>query len=165
MSALVAERRSDDVALLLARTRVLAADRVASFQLAADPALVAQARSLATRQLAEWGLEQLAFATELIISELVTNAIRHARGPIAMRLIHTQTLICEVSDSSLSAPHLRHARTTDEGGRGLFLVAQLASRWGTRYAHDGKTIWAEQPLPPAEVPGVRMDEAVDLRTG
>lgn len=165
MSALVAERRSDDVALLLARTRVLAADRVASFQLAADPALVAQARSLATRQLAEWGLEQLAFATELIISELVTNAIRHARGPIAMRLIHTQTLICEVSDSSLSAPHLRHARTTDEGGRGLFLVAQLASRWGTRYAHDGKTIWAEQPLPPAEAPGVRMDEAVDLRTG
>ncbi|MGW2169509.1 SpoIIE family protein phosphatase [Streptomyces sp. NPDC001705] len=150
MSVLVGEDRSDDVAVLLARTRCLTADQVASFELSADPALVARARALAARQLDEWGLESIAFTTELIISELVTNAIRHARGPIALRLIHTESLICEVSDGSLSAPHLRRARTTDEGGRGLFLIAQLASSWGTRYARDGKTIWAEQVLSPGE---------------
>jgi anti-sigma regulatory factor (Ser/Thr protein kinase) len=161
MSALVAERPSDDVAVLLARTRVLAADRVASFQLPADPALVARARSLTSRQLTEWGLELLVFSTEIIVSELVTNAIRHARGPIALRLIHTENLICEVSDSSLSAPHLRRARTTDEGGRGLYLVAQLSSDWGTRYTRDGKTIWAEQALSPDKAPDT--DEAADGR--
>ncbi|MEU6890053.1 SpoIIE family protein phosphatase [Streptomyces viridosporus] len=160
MSALVAEHRFDDVALLLARTRVLAADRVASFPLPADPALVARARAFTTRQLAKWGLESLAFTTEIIVSELVTNAIRHARGSIALRLIHSQTLICEVSDGSLSAPRLRRARTTDEGGRGLFLVAQLAFGWGTRYTRNGKTIWAEQPLSPTEA--TDLSEVVDI---
>ncbi|MEU6573451.1 SpoIIE family protein phosphatase [Streptomyces sp. NPDC046805] len=149
LASLVPEHRCDDAALLLARTRALPADRVASWELPVDPALVAQSRGLTDRQLADWGLEPLAFTTELIVSELVTNAIRHARGPVALRLIHAGSLICEVSDGSLSAPHLRRARLSDEGGRGLFLVAQLASRWGTRYSRDGKTIWAEQPLPVA----------------
>ncbi|MEU2686857.1 SpoIIE family protein phosphatase [Streptomyces hygroscopicus] len=162
MSTLVRQRRSDDVALLLARTRVLAADRVATFELPVDPAMVAQARALTTRQLAKWGLEPLVFTTELIVSELVTNAIRHARGPIVLRLIHSQVLICEVYDGSLSAPHLRRARTTDEGGRGLFLIAQLASRWGSRYTRDGKTIWAEQPLSPTDAPGMPMNEAAGI---
>ncbi|WP_158103917.1 SpoIIE family protein phosphatase, partial [Streptomyces carpinensis] len=148
VASLVPERRLDDVALLLARTRVLEAERVGSWELPVDPALVAEARVLTDRQLADWDLEPLTFTTELIVSELVTNAIRHARGPIRLRLIHADSLICEVSDGSLSAPHLRRARTTDEGGRGLFLVAQLASRWGARYGRDGKTIWAEQPLSP-----------------
>ncbi|MEV0494526.1 SpoIIE family protein phosphatase [Streptomyces atratus] len=152
VASLVSERRSDDAALLLARTRVLESGRVVSWELPADPSQVAHARALTTRQLAIWGLEPLAFTTELMVSELVTNAIRHARGPIALRLIHTAALICEVSDGSLSAPHLRRARTSDEGGRGLFLVAQLASRWGARYDRDGKTIWAEQPLSPVGAP-------------
>lgn len=147
VASLVPEHRLDDAALLLARTRTLAPDRVASWVLPVDPALVAQVRTLANSQLTAWQLDDLAFTTELIISELVTNAIRHARGPLAVRLVHAQILICEVSDGSLSAPHLRRARATDEGGRGLLLVAQLASRWGTRYGRDGKTIWAEQPLP------------------
>ncbi|WP_089227879.1 SpoIIE family protein phosphatase [Actinacidiphila glaucinigra] len=148
VAALEPECRSDDAVLLLARTRGLPADRVATWELPVDPAQVARARALTDRQLANWDLEPLAFTTELIVSELVTNAIRHARGPIALRLIHAQVLLCEVSDGSLSAPHLRRARTSDEGGRGLFLVAQLASCWGTRYGRDGKTIWAEQPLSP-----------------
>ncbi|MGV5039169.1 ATP-binding protein, partial [Streptomyces sp. NRAIS4] len=88
-----------------------------------------------------------AFTTELIVSELITNAITHACGPIGLRLIHERTLICEVSDASNTSPHLRRARSTDEGGRGLFLVAQVAQRWGTRYTATGKTIWAEQQLP------------------
>ncbi len=83
-----------------------------------------------------------------MVSELVTNAIRYGTGSgsIQLRLIHDRTLICEVSDGSSTSPHLRYARTDDEGGRGLFLVAQIAHRWGTRYADQGKTIWAEQAL-------------------
>ena len=104
-------------------------------------------RAAVTRKLAEWGLDELAFSTELILSELVTNAIRYATGPIRVRLIRDRSLICEVSDHSSTSPHLRQAATTDEGGRGLFLVAQFAERWGTRYTSHGKVIWTEQPLP------------------
>ncbi|MFI9808410.1 SpoIIE family protein phosphatase [Streptomyces sp. NPDC052301] len=139
-------RPSDDVALIVARTRVLGPDRVAEWQVPSDPAAVSQVRGSVTRQLADWGLEEAAFSTELILSELVTNAIRYGRGPIGVRLLRERTLICEVSDRSTTSPHLRYAASTDEGGRGLFLVAQLAERWGTRYTSDGKIIWAEQPL-------------------
>ncbi|MFB7505803.1 SpoIIE family protein phosphatase/ATP-binding protein [Streptomyces broussonetiae] len=141
------DRPDDDVALIVARTRVLGADRVAEWQVPSDPAAVSQVRASVTRQLADWGLEELDFTTELILSELVTNAIRYGRGPIGVRLLRDRTLICEVSDRSTTSPHLRYAASTDEGGRGLFLVAQLAERWGTRYSPDGKIIWAEQPLP------------------
>jgi hypothetical protein len=87
---------------------------------------------------------------ELVVSELVTNAIRYGTGPIHLRLIKDRSLICEVSDGSNTAPHLRRARTFDEGGRGLLLVAQLTQRWGTRQTPRGKTIWAEQSLRPVE---------------
>ncbi|MFJ7960142.1 ATP-binding protein [Streptomyces sp. NPDC096319] len=93
------------------------------------------------------GLEQLSFATELIVSELVTNAIRYGRSPIQLRMIRQASLTCEVSDTSSTAPHLRRARTYDEGGRGLLLVAQIADRWGSRHFGEGKVIWAEQGLP------------------
>ncbi|MET9073956.1 SpoIIE family protein phosphatase [Streptomyces sp. NPDC004232] len=151
VDALVPDRPRDDVVLLMARTRLLGADRVADWDLPADPAMVADARKEAARQLDEWGLEELAFTTELIVSELVTNAMRHAQGPIQLRLIRNRSLICEVSDGGATAPHLRHPRTTDEGGRGLLLVSQVTERWGTRFVPDGKVIWAEQNLtePPA----------------
>ncbi|MEU9137786.1 SpoIIE family protein phosphatase [Streptomyces sp. NPDC048404] len=137
----------DDVVLLLARTRALDADQVASWTLPNDPAVVTTARSLTSRQLSNWGLQDLDFTTQLIVSELVTNAIRYATGPIQQRLIRDRALICEVTDDSSTAPHLRHADLTDEGGRGLYLIAQLTNRWGTRFAVRGKTIWAEQALP------------------
>ncbi|MEU1706988.1 SpoIIE family protein phosphatase [Streptomyces sp. NPDC005706] len=140
-------RPSDDVALIVARTRVLGADRVAEWQVPSDPAAVAEVRASVARRLESWGLEELSFTTELILSELVTNAIRYGRAPIGVRLLRERTLICEVSDGSTTSPHLRYAASTDEGGRGLFLVAQLAERWGTRYTPNGKIIWAEQPLP------------------
>ncbi|MFD8072352.1 SpoIIE family protein phosphatase [Streptomyces sp. NPDC059718] len=138
---------ADDVALLVARTHALTTDRFVAWDLPVDPAVVSQARALAARQLAEWGLEELRTTTELVVSELVTNAIRHASGPIRLRLIRQSVFICEVYDGSNTVPRLRHARTTDEGGRGLFLVAQLTRRWGTRYTADGKLIWAEQEIP------------------
>ncbi|WP_406483149.1 sodium/proline symporter PutP [Streptomyces platensis] len=147
VDALLTGPPSDDAALLLARTRLLAPDRVASWDLPSDPASVANARALAGRQLAEWGMDDLTFTTELIVSELVTNAIRHATGPVCLRLIRDRGLICEISDASSTSPRLRHARTTDEGGRGLLIVAQLARRWGTRYTTAGKIIWTEQDIP------------------
>ncbi|MFK4104755.1 SpoIIE family protein phosphatase [Streptomyces sp. NPDC019531] len=147
LKALLPESPADDVALLLARTRALHADQVAAWSLPSDPAIVADARAQATRQLAAWGLEEAAFVTELVVSELVTNAIRYGAVPIGLRLIRDRTLICEVSDASSTAPHLRRARTYDEGGRGLHMVAQLTQGWGTRQTPVGKTIWAEQSLP------------------
>jgi len=137
----------DDVALLLARTHALGADQVASWDLSCDPAVVPHARALVGRCLEGWGLADAAFTVELIASELVTNAVRHASGPLRLRLIRHTALICEVSDTSSTSPRLQHARTTDEDGRGLFLVAQIAQRWGTRHTGGGKTIWAEYDLP------------------
>ncbi|MBW8794111.1 MAG: SpoIIE family protein phosphatase [Streptomyces sp.] len=139
---------ADDVTLLLARTRALPADHVAAWEILADPEHVARARTLTTDQLAAWKLDELSFTTELVVSELVTNAVRYGAPPIQLRLIRdTRTLICEVSDGSSTAPHLRRARVSDEGGRGLLLVAQLTRRWGTRQTAAGKTIWCEQALP------------------
>ncbi|MZG18662.1 SpoIIE family protein phosphatase [Streptomyces sp. SID5914] len=143
----------DDIALLLARTHALPGDATAAWEFPADPAVVARARAATTRQLATWGLDEMAFTTELVVSELVTNAVRYGGGPIGLRLIRdTTALICEVTDPSNTQPRLRRARTTDEGGRGLFLVAQLTARWGSRYGQSGKTIWAEQSLPPTPLP-------------
>ncbi|WP_406302414.1 SpoIIE family protein phosphatase [Streptomyces sp. NBC_00885] len=146
LKALLPQRPRDDIALLVGSTRVLDSSRVADWDVPPDPAAVRRVRAAVTHKLAEWELEEEAFTTELILSELVTNAIRYATGPIRVRLIRDRTLICEVSDHSSTSPHLRQAATTDEGGRGLFLVAQFADRWGTRYTPDGKVIWTEQPL-------------------
>ncbi|MET9959809.1 SpoIIE family protein phosphatase [Streptomyces sp. NPDC006326] len=143
VEAMAPEHPTDDIALLVARTHTLPADRIAVWDLPADPARVSDVRTAATRRLADWGLDELAFSTELMLSELVTNAIRYGTEPIQVRLIRDRVLICEVSDGSSTAPHLRRAAGTDEGGRGLFLVAQLAQAWGTRYTPRGKVIWAE----------------------
>ncbi|WP_234383100.1 ATP-binding SpoIIE family protein phosphatase [Streptomyces dysideae] len=147
LKAMLPDTPADDVALLLARTRALHADQVAAWALPSDPAIVADARAQASRQLTQWGLEEATFITELVVSELVTNAIRYGAVPIGLRLIRDRTLICEVSDASNTAPHLRRARTYDEGGRGLHMVAQFTQGWGTRQTPTGKTIWAEQSLP------------------
>jgi PAS domain S-box-containing protein len=144
---LVPVPQPDDIALLLTRTHTLAADRVASWDVPPDPAAVGTLRALATRQVEEWGLTELAMTTELVVSELVTNAIRYAATPLRLRLLRDARLTCEVSDASSTAPRLRHARSTDEGGRGLFLVAQLTQRWGARYTGEGKIIWADQEIP------------------
>ncbi|MFD5272170.1 SpoIIE family protein phosphatase [Streptomyces sp. NPDC058335] len=136
----------DDIALLLARTRAVRRENTAGWEFPADPTVVAEARDEVTRQLTEWGLDDLAFTTELVVSELVTNAIRYAGGPVGVRLIREDVLVCEVTDPSNTQPRLRRARSTEEGGRGLFLVAQLTTRWGCRYGQTGKTIWVEQSL-------------------
>ena len=150
LKSLLPENPADDVALLVARTRALDSEQVAVWDLPSDPSVVATVRQHATEQLTRWGLDEAAFVTELVVSELVTNAIRYGGSPIQLRLIRDRSLICEVSDASSTSPHLRRARTYDEGGRGLLLVAQLTDRWGTRPSGTGKTIWAEQSLPIGE---------------
>ncbi|MFI5816208.1 SpoIIE family protein phosphatase [Streptomyces sp. NPDC051643] len=147
LDALLPARPSDDIALIVADTRVLDADHIAEWEVPSDPVAVGEIRAAVTRQLAEWDLDELAFSTELILSELVTNALRYGSGPIQVRMLRDHSLICEVFDGSSTSPRLRYAAGTDEGGRGLFLVAQVAERWGTRYTPAGKVIWAEQPLP------------------
>ncbi|MFD5228510.1 SpoIIE family protein phosphatase [Streptomyces qaidamensis] len=136
----------DDIALLVARVHAMDPGRIATWELSADPARVGEVRASATRWLSDRGLDETGFAAELILSELITNAIRHGAAPIRVRLLYGRTLICEVSDASNTAPHLRRAASTDEGGRGLFLVAQLSQSWGTRYLPEGKVIWAECDL-------------------
>ncbi|WP_037633199.1 SpoIIE family protein phosphatase [Streptomyces erythrochromogenes] len=137
---------SDDIALLIADTRRLEADRIAEWEVPGEHSAVSRVRNAGSAQLVEWGLGDISFAVELILSELVTNAIRYGSAPVGVRLLRDRSLICEVSDGSSTSPHLRYAATTDEGGRGLFLVAQYAERWGTRYTDRGKVIWAELPL-------------------
>ncbi|MEU0049000.1 SpoIIE family protein phosphatase [Streptomyces sp. NPDC006309] len=147
LEELLPERPKDDVALLVARTRALPPGQVADWDVPRDPAAVSRMRGAVSGRLEEWGLSELGFGMELVLSELITNAIRYGSDPVHVRLIRDRTLICEVADGSSTSPHLRYAATTDEGGRGLFLVSQLAERWGTRYTPHGKVIWAELTLP------------------
>lgn len=144
--ALAPTPHRDDVALLLVRPSGVPAEDVAEWEFPAEAEVVPTARQLALGQLAAWDLDHLAFTTELIVSELVTNALRYAGGPIGLRMIRRDILVCEVTDPSSTQPRLRRARSTDEGGRGLFLVAQLSNRWGSRFTRSGKTIWTEQTL-------------------
>ncbi|MEV6290222.1 amino acid permease [Streptomyces sp. NPDC051896] len=135
-----------DATLLMVRTRLLDRNQYAEWAVVPDPAAVATVRTAVSKQLGDWGLGDLAFTTELIVSELVTNAIRYVGGPIQVRLIRDRALICEVSDTGHTSPNLRHAASDDEGGRGLFIIAQMTNHWGTRYTRTGKTIWTEQGL-------------------
>ncbi|MGO4758470.1 ATP-binding protein, partial [Streptomyces sp. 2MCAF27] len=141
----------DDAALLIARARSLSPGQVVSWHLPDGPIAAAEARHRATEQLSAWSLDELSMTTELLVSELVGNVVRHAKGPIQLRLIYGRTLICEVSDGSPTTPRIRRAADTDEGGRGLQLVAALSQRWGTRFTATGKCIWTEQMLPPHAV--------------
>lgn len=146
MEAMLPGHRTDDAALLLARTHALASDHVADWDIEPDVAQVPYARQVTVDKLGAWGLEEAAFVTELVVSELVTNAIKYGEPPIRLRLIRDSSLICEVSDASDTSPHLRRARAFDEGGRGLMLVAQLTQGWGTRHTTNGKTIWCAQTI-------------------
>ncbi|MGW5430246.1 SpoIIE family protein phosphatase [Streptomyces sp. NPDC004059] len=162
MEAMLSDRPRDDIALLVARTCRLGPAQVAAWDVSQDPAAVGPVRSACARRLTEWGLEQVVFTAELILSELITNAVRYGAEPIVVRLLRTEpvsgpaagTLILEVADGSSTSPRLRRAKATDEGGRGLFLVAQFAERWGTRYTPTGKVIWAEQSLHDGAAPEV-----------
>jgi len=140
----------DDIALLMARVQGLPADSVGDWTLPREPRSVGRAREYARGQLLSWDLEPLVDTTELLVSELVTNALRYGEGEIRLRLLLDRTLVCEVWDSGLVQPRRRRARDTDEGGRGLQLVGLLSAAWGSRRTPRGKTVWFELPLPDGE---------------
>jgi PAS domain S-box-containing protein len=154
----------DDIALLMARIRGLPADQVGDWTLEPRPTSVARARELAREQLLNWGLDELVDTTELLVSELVTNALRHGYGDIRLRLLLDRTLVCEVWDSALVQPRRRRARDTDEGGRGLQLVTMLSESWGSRRTHRGKTVWFELALPgeQSSSSGPSVDELLSM---
>ncbi|MGW2257264.1 SpoIIE family protein phosphatase [Streptomyces sp. NPDC004749] len=137
--------RDDDIALLAARFDGIAPSDVAYWFLDPEDAAPGRARRLARRALDRWGLEDLSDAVELLISEVVTNAVRYAERPVTLRLLRTDVLRCEVGDDSPQLPRQRRARDTDEGGRGLFLVNRLARRWGATRLSTGKVVWFELP--------------------
>ncbi|WP_422397005.1 SpoIIE family protein phosphatase [Streptomyces gobiensis] len=139
--------RDDDIALLAARFDGIAPSDVAYWYLDPRAQTAGQARRLARRALARWGLEELTESVELLVSEVVTNAVRYAERPITLRLLRTHSLRCEVGDDVPQLPRLRQARVTDEGGRGLYLVNRLARRWGATRLSTGKVVWFELPLP------------------
>jgi PAS domain S-box-containing protein len=143
-------RARDGGAVLTAAVRRLAQNDHVSWTSPRDSAAVADCRARAREQLEAWHLDDHVFATELVVSELVTNVLNHAGGNPRVRLIRGEHLTVEVSDDSTTSPHLRHARAQDESGRGLLIAATLASRWGTRYGEQGKTIWVEQDLSAGE---------------
>ncbi|MFE7229393.1 SpoIIE family protein phosphatase [Streptomyces sp. NPDC001231] len=140
----------DDIALLMARVQGLPAESVGDWALPREPRSVGRAREYARAQLTAWDLEPLIDTTELLVSELVTNALRYGEGEIRLRLLLDRTLVCEVWDSGLVQPRRRRARDTDEGGRGLQLVGLLSAAWGSRRTPRGKTVWFELPLPDGE---------------
>jgi serine phosphatase RsbU (regulator of sigma subunit)/anti-sigma regulatory factor (Ser/Thr protein kinase) len=137
----------DDIAVLIARLRRLPADHVASWTFAARPAAVREARGRVRDTLGGWGLEELSFTAELLVSELVTNALRYATGELELRLLRDRALVCEVRDGVDVLPRARQAAEDDESGRGLQVVHRLAKRWGARPAGRGKVVWCELELP------------------
>ncbi|PIM70366.1 PAS sensor protein [Streptomyces sp. JV178] len=140
----------DDIALLMARVQGLPSDSVGDWTLPREPRSVGRAREYARGQLLSWDLEPLVDTAELLVSELVTNALRYGEGEIRLRLLLDRTLVCEVWDAGLVQPRRRRARDTDEGGRGLQLVGLLSAAWGSRRTPRGKTVWFELPLPGEE---------------
>ena len=135
--------RDDDIALLAARFDGIAPNDVAYWFLEPEDAAPGRARRLARRQLSRWGMDELSDSVELLVSEVVTNAVRYASRPVTLRLLRTDVLRCEVGDDVPQLPRLRQARATDEGGRGLYLVNRLARRWGATRLSTGKVVWFE----------------------
>jgi serine phosphatase RsbU (regulator of sigma subunit)/anti-sigma regulatory factor (Ser/Thr protein kinase) len=140
--------RKDDVALLMARLNGIEPDDVAEWRLPLDPVEAGRARAVVREQLHDWGLAKLAYTAELLVSELVTNAVRHSHSrPVDLRLVRGDTLLCEVDDDDHDLPTLVNARPGDEFGRGLRVVSTLAREWGTSRTKAGKTVWFELTLP------------------
>ncbi|MCX4553955.1 SpoIIE family protein phosphatase [Streptomyces sp. NBC_01500] len=139
--------RKDDVALLMARVNGIPDDDVAEWQLDIDPREVARARQIVRDQLLDWSLPGAVESAELMVSELVTNAVKHSRTHrIGLRLVRTAALLCEVSDDEPAPAALLDASDQDEFGRGLRVVSSLAREWGTSATAHGKTVWFEQAL-------------------
>ncbi len=147
LAALVTDGTDDDIAMIMGRVLPVPADRIATLPLNGNGRLPGHARRFTRSTLAAWGLSGLCDFAELLVSELVTNALLHADAPRRLRLFRDRVLTVEVSDAGGQPPQLRTFGEQDEGGRGMFLVGELAHRWGSRQTKEGKVVWAELELP------------------
>lgn len=136
-----APAQSDDVTLLAIRFRGIPSGDVANWFLEPMTQTPSRVRRLIRRALTEWDLSAMVPLTELLASELVTNAVRYASKPIAVRLVRTDALLCEVRDDDVHIPVLREPDAERENGWGIFLVSQLADNWGVSRLAGGKTVW------------------------
>ncbi|MCQ4080641.1 ATP-binding protein [Streptomyces sp. RB6PN25] len=93
--------------------------------------------------LAGWGLDHLSGTAELLVSELVANALIHARGALGLTVVRRHVVSCHVRDGSRELPRLHAAQPGDECGRGLSLVDTMASDWGVDLTPWGKEVWFE----------------------
>jgi anti-sigma regulatory factor (Ser/Thr protein kinase) len=148
LAGVYADEHRDDIAVLMARLRRLPRDSIYTWTLPSELTSASRARTVIKRPLRRWGLTDLVPTAELLVSELITNAVRYAQGKIELRLVKEDTaLFCEVLDDSAALPRLRYPEDHDERGRGLQVVSQVAQRWGARRAASGKVVWCELPLP------------------
>jgi len=154
LAGVSSDRHRDDVALLIARLARIDGDRHACWTLSGDLTSAREARRLVIKPLRKWQLGTFVPITQLLASELVTNAIRYAEGSVTLRLICEDTLVCEVADSSPALPRMRDAAGDDERGRGLQIVSRLSHRWGSRRTPTGKVVWCEQQIPRPEPEGM-----------
>jgi Stage II sporulation protein E (SpoIIE)/Histidine kinase-like ATPase domain len=152
LDGVYSDHQRDDIAVLIARLRRLQPENYASWTLSPKLTSVRHARSVIAEPMKRWGLDELIPTTELLVSELVTNAVRYSRGEVTLRLVNEKALVCEVLDSSAALPRLRQAGAEEENGRGLQVVRQLSKRWGARRTPTGKVVWCEQPLPGGPIP-------------
>ncbi len=143
----------DDVALLVVHVPRWQGERAdlfrsAEIELVGGTEIAAHARAFASGVLRSWHVgENLCDAGVLAVSELVANAAIHGRPPVRLRLRRTdRRLIVDVSDGDDHLPRRRLANDTDEDGRGIGIVAALASSWGARQLDDGKSVWCEFSL-------------------
>ncbi|MFD8429609.1 SpoIIE family protein phosphatase, partial [Streptomyces coelicoflavus] len=145
VSEVMPARQRDDVTLLLARMIGYRKEDTATWRLPARDDAAVRARALVSALLRQWRTRDgTRDSVLLLVSELVTNAVRHAGGPITVRLIRDGPgLLCEVGDTGNGRPRLGRAGLLDDGGRGLHVVHRLTTRWGVRWTETGKVVWAE----------------------
>jgi anti-sigma regulatory factor (Ser/Thr protein kinase) len=159
LDGVYADAKRDDIAVLIARLRRIPEDHRICIPLEPELSTVRLARAAIREPLKRWGLEDLIPVTELLVSELVTNAIKYANGETMLRLIlEPESLVCEVHDTAPALPRVLQVDKDAETGRGLHVVSQLAQRWGARRTPTGKVVWCEQ-LVPEEVTAALLAEA------
>lgn len=140
--------RFDEAVMMVAATQppLLGGDLFV-WDLPPDGSAAGLARRLVRGRLDEWQLGDLSDVTELVVSELVGNALRYGHAPGRLRLLRHDRLVVEVSDTGPDLPQIQHSSLSDEGGRGLQLINMLCRGWGSCRTPTGKIVWAEQDIP------------------